>query len=247
MVQDAVEAISRINNELVNTQRELAKANAALESANVTLRSNINEKETLLKEIHHRVKNNMQVISSLLNMQSKFVKDKDDAQLFQESRERIQSMSLVYNKLYESEDMAHISFTKYLNDLVAALMHSYNCNTGRITTHVEAEAVELGLDLAIPCGLIINEVISNSLKYAFPNGRPGEIRVGIRNHDGRIDMSLGDNGVGMPQEMDIKTSRTLGMTLLQTLAVYQLGGTLELKRENGTVYSISFPYMPQKN
>ena len=205
------------------------------------------EKEVILKEIHHRVKNNMQVISSLLQLQSQFVKDKDDLRMFKDSQQRIQSMSLVYNKLYESDDLAHIGFTEYVNELVTGLMRSYNCNTGGITTRIEANGVELGLDLAIPCGLIINEVISNSLQYAFPNGRPGEIRVIIQSHDGRIDMSIGDNGVGMPQEMDIKNSRTLGMTLLQTLAVHQLSGKLELKRENGTEYFISFPYKPQEN
>ncbi len=211
------------------------------------IKASLAEKEVILKEIHHRVKNNMQVISSLLSLQSQYVKDKYDARLFEESRERILSMSLVYNKLYQSVDLAHINFNEYVDELVSALIRSYNCNTGKITTRIEADGVELGLDLAIPCGLIINEVISNSLKYAFPNGSDGEIWVVIRNLDGRIDMSLGDNGVGIPGGTDIKTSKSLGMILVQTLATGQLDGTLELKRANGTEYRISFPCKPQEN
>jgi PAS domain S-box-containing protein len=209
--------------------------------SDLQIKSSLAEKELLLKEIHHRVKNNMQVISSLLKLQSGFLKDKDDLHMFQESQQRIRSMALVYNKLYQSSNLAYINFAEYIRELATNLIHSYNLSTERITTHIEARDVELGLDLAIPCGLIINEAITNSLKYAFPQGQNGEIWVNIWQNDGLIEMSLGDNGIGFPQDIDLSNTNTLGLELIHTLVVHQLGGKIELKRGHGTEYSIRFP------
>lgn len=205
------------------------------------IKASLAEKEVLLKEIHHRVKNNMQVISSLLRMQSGFLKDEDDKRMFQESQLRIQSMSLVYNKLYQSENMASISLHGYAKDLVGGLIksNSFSANTPKML--IEIDDIELSLDFAIPCGLIINEVVTNSLKYAFPQGREGQIHVIIHQKNGCIQMSLGDDGVGLPEGFTIGSTKSLGMVLIQTLVVHQLGGTLELNRKNGTEYLISFP------
>ncbi len=205
------------------------------------IKASLAEKEVLLKEIHHRVKNNMQVISSLLRMQSGFLKDADDKRMFQESQERIQSMSLVYNKLYQSENLASISFGGYVDDLVGNLIKSHNSRDVPPRVLIDIDGIELSLDFAIPCGLIINEVVTNALKYAFPQGQVGQIHIIIRQKEDRIEMSLGDDGIGLPEGLTIGSTKSLGMVLIQTLAVHQLGGTLELKREKGTEYCINFP------
>ncbi len=204
------------------------------------IKASLVEKELLLKEIHHRVKNNMQIISSLLQLQSNFVTDEADALMFQESQQRINSMSLVYNKLYQSKDLANISFSEYVNSLVTNLMESYNLNEDRITVRINVAEIEMELDFAIPCGLVINEAVTNSLKYAFPDNRKGEIWVDIQQRDAQIIMVLGDNGTGIPANIDFATTKTLGMTLIQTLVIQQLSGKIELKRDSGTTYIISF-------
>ncbi len=210
------------------------------------VKASLAEKEVILKEIHHRVKNNMQVISSLLQLQSGFVKNKDDAIRFQESQRRIHSMGLVYNKLYQSDDLAHISLNEYVRDLVTSLVQAYNSRLETITTSIDVKDIELGLDLAVPCGLIINEVITNSLKYAFPEGRAGEIRIMIQRTEDQIQMLLGDNGKGLPEGLTIGNTNSLGMVLIQTLVENQLEGTLDLNGANGTEYRISFPFKPNK-
>ena len=134
----------------------------------------------LLKEIHHRVKNNMQIVSSLLDHQTQFIKDKKVIEIFTESQNRIASMALVHEKLYQSKDLAKIDFNDYISDLVANLFQSYVKNSGKIKLNMNIENIQLDIDLAIPCGLIINELVTNSLKYAFPAGRVGEIKVVFR-------------------------------------------------------------------
>ncbi len=205
------------------------------------IKASLAEKEVLLKEIHHRVKNNMQVISSLLRMQSGFLKDEDDKRMFLTSQQRIQSMSLVYNKLYQSDNLASISLKEYVKDLTGNLIKSSSFSAESPRLIIDVDDIGLSLDFAIPCGLIINEVITNSLKYAFPTGQAGQIHIIIHQKDGRIEMALGDNGAGMPEGVTFSSTKSLGMSLIQTLAVHQLSGTLELKRENGTEYCISFP------
>jgi two-component sensor histidine kinase len=138
------------------------------------------EKETLLKEVHHRVKNNMQVISSLLRLQESKVKDKDSAVLLKDSQNRIQSMALVYNKLYQSENLAGINMTDYIKELTAGLVKSYAVNPSRVTVKIAPGDVLLDVDMAIPCGMVINELVTNSLKYAFPDNRKGQISVSLK-------------------------------------------------------------------
>ncbi len=239
---DAIEAISRINNELVNAQRELAKANVSLDTANITLRSNIKEKETLFKELQHRVKNNMQVISSLIGMQSQTVADEATQRVLKNTQERIKSMMLIYEHLYRSTDLVNIEMRHYITDLVNKLMDSYSVGPMTFRTPIDVCELYVTADIAIPCGLIVNEVISNSLKYAFPGEKEGQIHIIIRQIDGLIEMTLGDNGVGMPDNASFDGTKSLGMLLIQTLAEDQLGGKMELSRANGTEYRITFPF-----
>jgi len=203
------------------------------------IKASLAEKEMLLKEVHHRVKNNMQVISSLLKLQSGSVKNKEDAALFEDSRDRIKSMALVYNKLYQSEDLAHVDFGEYVGELARNLAHSYKTVSGKVTTSVEGGDVSLGVDQAIPCGLVVNELITNSLKYAFPKGRDGEIRVSLAENEGEVELTVSDDGVGIPTSLDLASSPTLGLRLVGNL-VEQLGGKIELDRTAGARFRITF-------
>jgi len=210
--------------------------------AEAALRESLAEKEVLLKEIHHRVKNNMQVISSLLKMQATYVKDEQDRLMFKESEERIRSMALVYNKLYQSADLASIRLQSYVEELVTHLMHSYNLSPARVETRLMVEDIGLPLDLAIPCGLIINELITNALKHAFPDGRHGRIDVRIQTAGGdQLELAVSDDGIGLPAGFNAATSPTLGMELVQTLVKHQLGGRVELEGGVGTRVKVIFP------
>lgn len=206
------------------------------------IKASLAEKETLLKEVHHRVKNNMQVISSLLRMQARKIKDKDLAEILMDSQNRIKSMALVYNKLYQSENLAQINMADYTKDLITGLIRAYPVKSQRITSRVEQSNVLLGVDIAIPCGIIINELITNSIKYAFPDNRPGEITVSIR-ENGNYDLELlvSDNGVGLPESFTLTANtKTLGLKLVTNLIENQLDGKIELDRSQGTTFKIIF-------
>jgi PAS domain S-box-containing protein len=205
------------------------------------IRASLAEKEVLLREIHHRVKNNMQVISSLLNLQSNFSKDEKVAEMFKESRNRIISMSLIHEKLYQSENFSKIDLKGYVEELVNGLFHSYGVSTGKIRQNIHIDDISLGIDSAIPCGLIINELVSNSLKYAFPDDKRGEITVAIhRTDDSMIELTVKDNGVGIPEDLDIEKGKTLGLHLVRMLAENQLQGSIALDRNGGTGFQIRF-------
>ena len=195
----------------------------------------------LLREIHHRVKNNMQVISSLLRLQSDKVKDQQYAEMLKESQERIKSMALIHEKLYQSKDLAKIDFSGYITSLINSLFRSYGIDTGRIETKLNVEDVSLGLDHAIPCGLIINELVSNSLKYAFPEDRKGEISVTLRSvTENEIELIVSDDGIGIPEDLDIRNTDSLGLELVAILAEDQLKGKIDLDRTGGTTFRILF-------
>ncbi len=204
------------------------------------IKASLKEKEVLLKEIHHRVKNNLQVISSLLNLQLGYIKDKQAAGLFKESQSRIRSMALIHERLYQSGDLARIDFAQYIRSLAADLFRSYEVSSGAITLKINAGDVLLGIDRAIPCGLIVNELVSNSLKHAFPAGKKGEIQINLRSdNDNGFTLTLSDNGVGFPKDLDFRNAETLGLQLVITL-VKQLKGTIELDRSSGTEFKITF-------
>ncbi|MCE8422306.1 MAG: PAS domain S-box protein [Candidatus Methanoperedens sp.] len=205
------------------------------------IRASLAEKEVLLREIHHRVKNNMQIISSLLNLQSDVSKDKNVIDMFKDSRNRILSMSLIHEKLYQSENFTKIDLRGYIKDLANGLFQSFNVDMSRIKLNIEVENVLLGIDSAIPCGLIINELITNSLKYAFPGDKKGEIKILLHSTEGgMIELMIEDNGVGIPEEFDLRTVRSLGLHLVNILAENQLQGNIELTRTNGAKFKITF-------
>lgn len=199
----------------------------------------LKEKEVLLKEIHHRVKNNLQVISSILNLQSSFVKDKKTLEILEESRNRIRSMAIIHENLYQTTNFSSIDFSSYLQNLCSNLISSYHLYRGTVQLHTELQGVELVLDQAIPCGLLVNELITNSLKYAFPGGRSGEISVQLSEKSGLVNLKIGDDGIGMPEDYDILNSDTLGLQLVSTL-VEQLDGEIKVDNSKGIKYLITF-------
>jgi len=203
------------------------------------LKEALKEKEVLLKEIHHRVKNNLAVISSLLNMQSKYIKDKKTLEIFRESQNRVKTMALIHTKLYQSSDLARIDFGDYLRKLSADLLASYRLEPDTVSLKLDLENVYLDVSVAIPCGLIINELLSNALKHAFPQGRKGEVNIRLRVEEEIIALTVSDNGAGFPEGIDFRNTESLGLQLVTAL-VMQLGGEIELKRENGTTFTISF-------
>ncbi|MHB1042223.1 MAG: histidine kinase dimerization/phosphoacceptor domain -containing protein [Eubacteriales bacterium] len=205
------------------------------------IKASLKEKEVLLREIHHRVKNNMQVISSLLRLQSGALHDETHSEMCRDSQNRVKSMSLIHEKLYQSEDLASIDFREYIQSLVDGLLKSYGTDPDRILLKIEFQDIRLGIDTAIPCGLLINEMVTNSLKHAFPGGRKGEIRIALRfTGKDEIELVMADSGIGMPENLDFRKTESLGLQLITTLAEEQLKGEIRLSREKGTEFLIRF-------
>ena len=205
------------------------------------IRKSLKEKEVLLSEIYHRVKNNMQIITSLLRLQSRYIKKEEDREIFKECQRRIMSMSLVHEKLYQSKDLVRIDFKEYIMDMSKGLLQAYGADRGKIALNIDVEDISLNIDSAIPCGLIINELVTNSLKYAFPDRKTGEIKIALRSTDeNMIELVVGDNGIGIPEDIDIKRTRSLGLHLVTMLAENQLHGEISLNRSNGTEFKIKF-------
>jgi PAS domain S-box-containing protein len=203
------------------------------------LKASLKEKEVLLREIHHRVKNNLQVISSLLTLQSNQIKGKKNMEFFKDSQNRVKSMALIHEKLYQSHNLARINFKEYLSTLVNGLFRSYHTRSSNITLKLDVEDVSLEVDSAIPCGLIVNELVSNSLKYAFPDERKGEIRVALRSLNKKnIELVVSDNGIGIPDDFDVRKAESLGLHLVTILAEDQLDGEIKLSRDHGTEFRI---------
>jgi PAS domain S-box-containing protein len=204
------------------------------------IKESLNEKEVLLKEIHHRVKNNMQIISSLLSLQSRYVIDDQVGKVLMESQGRVRSMALIHEKLYQSGDLARIDFSEYIQNLVDYLFRMYGVNSTNIAFKKNVDGVLLGINAAIPCGLIINELVSNSLKHAFPQNRKGEIRIDFHRKDGAFELVVSDDGIGFPKGLDFQNTESLGLQLVNTLT-QQLEGTIELnKKGHGTAFRITF-------
>ena len=214
----------------------LARAITDRKRAEEQIRASLKEKEVLLKEIHHRVKNNLQIVSSLLYLQSRKTSDDQVLTVLRESQTRVRSMALIHEKLYQCEDLANINLGDYIRSLTNYLFTSYGVASHMVKLHVNVDSAPLGLDRAIPCGLIINELVSNALKYAFPNGRRGEILVDLlHGGDGKLVLTVKDNGVGLPGGMDITDTPSLGLQLVNTL-VKQLDGTIEVDSVSGAAF-----------
>ena len=227
-----------LNNELLST----VKAMDRIKQAETQLRKETEEKKVLLSEIHHRVKNNMQVISSLLSLQSTKIKDKQCADIFKESRDRIKSMALIHETLYQTKDFSKFDFGHHVKTIANHLFRSYGVSPDKIRLKIEMEDIPLKLNNAIPCGLIINELISNSLKYAFPKDGTGEIKITLRpmNQD-EIELMVSDDGIGMPEGIDIEELESMGLQLVNILAENQLEGEIDLDGDGvGTEFRIRF-------
>jgi PAS domain S-box-containing protein len=220
----------------VHMARDITERKKAEELINASLK----EKEVLMKEIHHRVKNNMTVISSLLNLQSGYIEDAQYKEMFNESMNRIKTMALIHEKLYRSKDLARIKFSDYIEDMADSIYKTYGLNFDQIKLKQNIEKTSFSIDVAIPCGLIVNELLSNSLKHAFPENREGEISVTLLTNDkDEIELTVGDNGVGMPEGLNFRHTDSLGMNLINGL-VTQLQGKIELHTEKGTEFRITF-------
>lgn len=209
-------------------------------NAEAQLKQSLQEKEILLKEIHHRVKNNMQVISSLLDLQAQKIQDDNMITMFQESQQRVKSMALVHEKLYQTKDLACIDFGDYIATLANELSLMWHMDTRNVTIKTAAISAPLDVDAAVPCALILNELVTNCCKYAFPGDRKGTIEVDFYRQDADFVLTVRDDGVGLPDGFDPMSSETLGLQLVSVLAK-QLRGKVRVISEKGTEVSVSFP------
>lgn len=207
-------------------------------TAEQKMRASLKEKEVLLKEVHHRVKNNLQVISSILNLQSSYIKDAKILEILHESQNRIKSMAFVHESLYQTKDFASINFQEYVGNISRNLVHSYSLSTAP-ELNLDLDPIFLNLDTSIPCGLIINELLSNALKYAFKDGRKGAINVSVKDNSNKITITIADNGIGLPKGLDYRNTESLGLQLVVTL-VEQINGTIEIDQKKGTKFTIEF-------
>jgi PAS domain S-box-containing protein len=204
------------------------------------IETSLKQKEALLREIHHRVKNNLQIISSLVKLQSSHLKSPEVKEIFAESQNRIKTMALIHEKLFYATDLSVIEFYDYVKNLMHNLFTTYSASTNRITPVISFRSVYLDIDTAIPCGLIINEVISNSLKYAFPDKKEGKIYINLTESEpGEYLLTIGDDGIGIPKEIDLNNATTMGLKLVKILSE-QLSGKVHLVRQNGTEFRITF-------
>ncbi len=214
------------------------------------LKSSLKEKEMLVKEIHHRVKNNLMVISSLLNLQSRYIKDKESLNIFKESQSRAKSMALIHEKLYRSDDMKKINFGEYIETLSKDLYRTYITDYGRIKLNLDVEDAKIDINTSVPLGLIVNELVSNCMKHAFPANdkfaspeeMEGQINIIFKKVDNSFVLEVKDNGIGFPDDLDYKNTDSLGLQLVNML-VDQIDGQLELNNVNGTEFKIKFKEM----
>ena len=220
---------------------EREKLMGQLRTLNSELSATLKEREVLLQEIHHRVKNNLQVISSLINMQARQLEDASSRDALEECQTRVQAIALIHEKLYQSKNYSSVPFSEYAKSLAANVFSAMGIPSTAIVLDLAIEDLSLAMDKAIPCGLILNELITNSVKHAFPDGRQGIVRVELRKTNEReIVMAVRDNGTGMSAAFDLASSKSLGLSLVYTL-VEQLEGRVEILGDGGTTFQISFP------
>lgn len=220
--------------------KELEEKEEKRKIAEDNLKRSLAEKEILLKEVHHRVKNNMQIISSILKMQERQINDPRLKIVLEESQNRIRSMALIHENLYRNENLANIMFSNYVKSLAGNLARTFSDQQGNVAFEYDIEDVYLPLDIGIPCGLIINELISNSFKYAFSGKDSGKIFIQLKQLDEQsFNLVVKDNGVGLPSDLDFEKSTSLGMKIVNKL-VMQIEGKMEYSYSNGAKFSIDF-------
>jgi two-component sensor histidine kinase/sensor domain CHASE-containing protein len=244
LVVEGGDEISNLSKGINKMMAELKKFQEHLEEMvaerTLELNKSIEEKEVLLREIHHRVKNNMQVVSSLLLLQTQNIKDEKYLNIFNDSNNRILSIALIHEKLYESKNFVNIDIKEYITELVSNLLDSYG-RTGNVKFEINVENVSLDINNSVPCGLIINELVTNSLKHAFPEGRQGIIKITFTLKDNNmLQLSISDDGIGIPKDMDIRNTDSLGLHLVTSIAENQLHGEIILLRDRGTEFQINF-------
>jgi len=206
--------------------------------AEENLRTSLQEKELLLRELHHRVKNNMQIISSLLNLQSAHVQEEESKEILKVSQSRVKSMAMIHDKLYTSHDLSHINFKQYTEKLVSDIFYTYKVQIGTIEPVLKVEDIEFNMETAIPLGLIINELVTNSLKFAFPDTDKGSITVKLET-EGQFVLTVADDGIGLPPDFDLNKTHSLGLRLVNSLVI-QLDGEISMDSSQGAEYKITF-------
>lgn len=235
--QDLEKTIARLQDEI--QQRQIVSEKLRKQSEE--LHHSLQEKEMLLREIHHRIKNNMLIVISMLELQRQEMEGERQREIFKEMENRIRSMALVHEKLYSSNSISHIDIATYLHDVAKSLLSSMVIDD-RITLELQAEPISIDIDHAIPVGLVINEIITNAVKHAFPEGRNGKISVAVkRTHDNQIELTVADDGIGIAEDVDILQSSSFGTgIIIGALVKMQLKGNIEVEHEEGTKYTISF-------
>jgi PAS domain S-box-containing protein len=222
-------------------EQQVQARTAELAAANETLKAALQQKDRLLKEVHHRVKNNLQIVSSLLSLQAGNISDPEIRNMLTDSQQRVQSMGLMHELLYRSADFGRIDMSAYVRTAAAHLLRSYQADADQISMTVDAEGVFLEVDTAIPCGLLLTELVSNCLKHAFPDGRKGRVYLGLRsNIAGQVTLVVRDDGVGFPAGVDFRQPETLGLQLIGALTE-QLRGTVSLVSGEGCEFMVIFP------
>jgi len=203
------------------------------------LRGTVKERETLLKEVNHRVKSNLQTVSGLLSLQEAFTSDEEVIEVFRKNRNRIRTMAFIHETLYQAETMTEIDFDQFVRKVSSSLFLSYGTDPDLVDLKLEIQDTKLIMDTAIPCGLIINELISNSLKYAFPDGRRGEIGIRFEGNAERFTLTVRDTGVGLPPEVDLGSLQSMGLQIVMNIGE-QLGADISLSKKEGTAFEFSF-------
>jgi two-component sensor histidine kinase len=203
------------------------------------IRDSLKEKEVLLQEVHHRVKNNLQVISSILNLQSSYVSDPSTLDILQESQNRIKSMSFIHETLYRTTDFSSINFSEYIKSLSYNLIQSYRLQNCTVDFVADIDTIEMSIDQSIPCGLIVNELVSNALKYAYKDRKKGKLIIELKENGNQVSLKISDDGVGLPENFKFEKNDSLGVQLVYSLTE-QLDGTIEVNSEKGTSFLITF-------
>lgn len=205
------------------------------------IRNSLREKEILLKEVHHRVKNNLQIISSIINLQVQQIEDPKMREIFADTRARVRSIALVHERLYESRDLINIEFSEYVEGLLGDLFESYGSRSSNVSVRLAIGKSSLDIDKVVNCGLIVTELVSNSLKYAFRDKQEGEVVVSFDREGAMYVLRVSDNGCGLPKDFNPAGLKSLGLILVRGLSS-ELGGTVSIRSDKGTEFTVSFPY-----